>query len=124
MGRANSLSDGEFRIMSCIWSSNQDLTQALVMKTVNSTLEKKLNVSTYATYLRRMIRKGYLVKIDLGNGHPVYRPAITREEYFERNAQDFQHKWVTNSFAKMAMGCLARRSVKDRKEFAEDMKNQ
>lgn len=123
MRRGSNLSDGEFRIMECIWDSETEMTQALVMKTVNSTLDKKLNVSTFATYLRRMIRKGYLKKIDKGDGHPIYCPAITRQQYFENNAQQFNGKWITNPFMRMAMGCLTRQSAEERSEFADLIDN-
>ena len=89
----NHLSNGEFRVMDTIWTSEIPLTQAGVMKTVNDMLEKKLDVSTYATYLRRIISKGYLEKVYHGDGHPTYRPTMTKDEYFERCVKEFIERW-------------------------------
>jgi len=115
------LSDGEFRIMDAIWSDESGFTQAKVMKTVNQTLDKKLNVSTFATYLRRIIRKGYLVKIDHGDGHPTYQPQITREQYFDRNAQDFSVRWGSSKITRLAMGRLHSLSKSEASEFIDTL---
>lgn len=117
------LSDGEFRVMNAIWSSEKELTQALVMKTVNQTLDKKLNVSTFATYLRRIIRKGYLQKIDHGDGHPTYHPLVSREEYFARTTQEFQERWSKSALLKMAMSCLSRQTQEEKQEFIKTLED-
>lgn len=121
MSKMIHLSDGEFRVMNAIWLSETELTQAMVMKTVNNTLDKKLNVSTYATYLRRIIRKGYLEKVYRGseNTHPIYRPTISREEYFERCAQEFQSRWSSKQILNFAISILSQQTPEERQAFVD-----
>ena len=106
MRKATNLSDGEFKVMSAIWASEVPMTQALVMKTVNNTLEKKLNVSTYATYLRRIITKGYLEKRYHGDGHPTYHPTMSRDEYFDQNLREFCAKWSKDKLFELTLNKL------------------
>lgn len=118
------LSNGEFRIMQAIWSSDQEMTQALVMKTVNRTLEKPLNVSTIATYLRRIIKKGYLEKINRGDGHPIYQPVISYEEYFQRTSAEFLRRYSTSSFLKTAAAYIAKLPEEQKVKFLQELESQ
>jgi len=102
----NHLSNGEFKVMDTIWTSETPLTQAGVMKAINDTLETKLNVSTYATYLRRIIAKGYLEKVHHGDGHPTYRPTLTKTEYFERCAKEFYERWGTDMILELVKNSI------------------
>lgn len=121
MRKATNLSDGEFKVMSAIWASEVPMTQALVMKTINSTLEKKLNVSTYATYLRRIMTKGYLEKRYHGDGHPTYHPTMSRDEYFEQSLRDFCSKWSQDRLFELTLRKLRELPEEQVQEFINSL---
>lgn len=84
------LSDREFEIMECVWKSEKAPTQAGIMHWVNEKNGKNLKVATIATYIRRIMWKGYLKKVDNHDGHPTYRPMISREEYYRMDLEAFE----------------------------------
>lgn len=116
------LSDGEFDIMECVWSCPQAPTQTGIMHWVNEKNSKSLKVATIATYIRRIMWKGYLEKVDNHDGHPVYRALVSRDEYFDRNSKDFAKRWGCDKVIQMAMSCFAGKSQEERDEFADTIK--
>ncbi len=97
------LSDGEFEIMECVWSSEQDPTQTGIMRWVNERNGKNLKVATIATYIRRIMWKGYLEKVENEDGHPTYHALVSREEYFFRSAYEFEDRWGLERVLELAL---------------------
>ncbi len=87
------LSDGEFEIMECVWKSPEALTQTNIMRMVNDRHGRSLKVATVATYLRRIIWKGYLEKVDIHDGHPTYHALVGMEEYYHCERKKFKQRW-------------------------------
>lgn len=113
------LSDGEFEIMECVWSAEKAPTQTGIMRWVNEKNSKSLKVATIATYIRRIMWKGYLEKIDNNDGHPVYHALVSRDEYFARNSEEFQKRWGVGRIFQMAVSCFAGASQQEQEEFLE-----
>ena len=111
------LSDGEFEIMECVWSADKAPTQTGIMRWVNEKNNKTLKVATIATYIRRIMWKGYLEKIDNNDGHPVYHALVNRDDYFARNSEEFQKRWGTGKVFQMAVNCFSDASVEQQVAF-------
>lgn len=116
------LSDSEYDIMDCIWSSPEPPTQTDIMRWVNKKTGKNIKVATIATYNRRIMWKGYLEKRDGVNHHPTYHALISKEEYFERSAKEFCRRWGEKRVIEMALEVLDKEP--ERKEaFLRDLEN-
>lgn len=102
------LSDCEFEIMDCVWSSPQAPTQTGIMRWVNEKCGKNLKVATIATYNRRIIWKGYMEKMDNDNWRPTYHALVSKDEYFERYSQMFLKRWGDERVLQMAKECIDR----------------
>lgn len=123
MEKLATLSDGEFDIMDCVWSCTQAPTQTGIMHWLNEKNGKNLKVATIATYIRRIMWKGYLEKVDNHDGHPTYRALVSRDEYFERNSRDFQKRWGKDRILQMAVSCFAGKSKEEQKEFIRKLED-
>lgn len=87
------LSAAEFEIMECVWNSETAPTQTGILRWVNRKHNKNLKVATIATYIRRIMWKGYLEKLDIGDGHPTYKALVSREEYYQTDLAAFCGRW-------------------------------
>lgn len=115
------LSDGEFAIMRCVWSKEKAPSQTEIMKGVNEANGKNLKTATIATYIRRIMWKGYLEKVDIGDGHPTYRALISQDEYFERSSSAFREQWG-NTFMKRFVGAfLTEMGQREKQDFIEEI---
>lgn len=123
-GKVQMLSDGEFAIMKCVWTEEKAPTQTQIMKWVNENCGKSLKVATIATYIRRIMWKGYLEKVDIGDGHPTYRALISQDEYFNRSSAEFREQWG-NSFMKRFVGAfLSEMGQKEKMDFIKEIEKQ
>lgn len=100
------LSDGEFDILECVWNSPKELTQTEITRSVNERTGKELKVVTISTYIKRIMWKGYLNKnVKEGSRFPTYSAAVSREDYFNRTAENFIKRWGKDAVLKMASMC-------------------
>jgi len=111
------LSDGEFEIMECVWRSEKPPTQTGIMRWVNEKNGKNLKVATIATYIRRIMWKGYLEKIDNNDGHPVYRALVGYDEYFHKSVEEFENRWGTKKFFQLAARCFNELPEEEQNEY-------
>lgn len=116
------LSDGEFEIMECVWCSETAPTQTGIMRWVNEKTGKNLKVATIATYIRRIMWKGYLNKIDNNDGHPVYEALISRDEYFERSSREFEERWGVERILDLARHEYKNATQEERESFIRQIK--
>ncbi|MBQ8638385.1 MAG: BlaI/MecI/CopY family transcriptional regulator [Lachnospiraceae bacterium] len=111
------LSDGEFEIMECVWCSEKAPTQTGIMRWVNEKNNKTLKVATIATYIRRIMWKGYLEKIDKNDGHPVYHALVSRDEYFARTSDEFYKRWGVGRVFQLAANYFVKADESAQEEF-------
>lgn len=116
------LSDGEFEIMECVWCSDKAPTQTGIMRWVNERSGKNLKVATIATYIRRIMWKGYLEKIDNNDGHPVYKALVSRDEYFERSSREFEEKWGVERILELARREYKNATPEEKEEFKRQLR--
>ena len=61
---------------------------------------------TISTYIKRIMWKGYLNKnVKEGSRFPTYSAAVSREDYFNRTAENFIKRWGKDAVLKMASMC-------------------
>lgn len=78
------ISESEMEIMKIIWSSNEAVTTAYLLKTLNTGWKH----TTVLTFLKRLCEKGVL-KAERHGKTNCYLPIISEEEYKKRQTREF-----------------------------------
>lgn len=102
------LSASEKEIMEVIWSGSGGLCAREVVEEMG---EKKRKYTTVATFLTRLVQKGYL-DCEKHGMQNVYSAKISRDEYLARQTDDFVREMYDGS-AKELIACLCREKISE-----------
>lgn len=89
------LPDSEFEVMKAVWQHEPPVTTSMLMKDIGN--EKGWKVPTLISFLKRLIRKGFLRTEKLGKER-TYFPLVEKDEYLHYETEHFMKSYHGNSF--------------------------
>lgn len=90
------LSKVEVMVMKVIWSTSERMQLCEIVDLVNRRFEKSWKPQTISTYLRRLVKKGFISPVRLGSTY-VYAVLIGEQEYMAKEIRHFVDVWGKDS---------------------------
>jgi BlaI family penicillinase repressor len=112
-------SHAEMEIMKIIWQSGNKTTVGTILNELE-TLDKAWKSSTVATFLMRLVEKGFLTPEKKGRHH-TYTATITEAEFRERQTQSFITEFYAGNAKELVASLMKqeRLTQKDVEELTE-----
>ena len=108
------LTDTEYQVLSKLWKIGTPISMKDLLDEFNKE-GRNWKMPTLKTFLTRLLNAGYL-DVELGKRYYLYKPAMDRVAYEQKNAQYYLDKMYDGSYTKFLNALIGRNSLSPEQE--------